>query len=255
MVGAAITATAPIAAAAAMHENPRMVCLAFMTAFSILAVYRMPLTPIHPLKARAFHGGGWPDEVGMALIDAVFSIRAKYRAVTPGRGVYGRARAFHAAHSEARDDLRALVDVGDQRIREFMGDSETRGRLKPTCVVEAAQELLALTPPVITAVDARAAGQEVLMRAYSSVPDLGRVTAEYFTMLLGFPGVKPDTMVVRFVNAALAADGLPAVNKSLARELVIAAHADDPRGATLTQFEHAIWRTKGALPDTTTTHV
>ncbi len=66
-------------------------------------------------------------------------------------------------------------------------------------------------------------------------------------MLLGVPGVKADRMIVRFVNAALAAARLDAVDARTARELVVQAYAFEPRGETLTHYEHAIWRAKGEL--------
>lgn len=113
---------------------------------------------------------------------------------------------------------------------------------------EVGTALLTLTPPVATAAQARDTAPETLKRAYTSVLGLGWITSEYFHMLLGTPGVKADAMVERFVNAALADAKLNKVDNRTARELLIATHTHDPRGADLTAFEHAIWRTKGALP-------
>jgi hypothetical protein len=73
-------------------------------------------------------------------------------------------------------------------------------------------------------------------------PGLGEVTAEYFAMLLGHPGVKADTMIRRFVSKALTRAGLPAVGRQEAHRLVKAAHEADGRGENLTRTDHAIWR-------------
>ncbi len=54
------------------------------------------------------YGGGWPGEISTALIDAVFSIRAKYRASSPVAGVGGRIRSFRAAGPGVMNDIAAL---------------------------------------------------------------------------------------------------------------------------------------------------
>lgn len=195
----------------------------------------------------AEYGGGWPDQIGLALLDAVFSIRAKYNAKTEGRGVLGRVLAFRDAHPEAFDDLDRLVALGSDEIAWVMGDAVTSQRRKADCVVEAANALLALTPAVRTADDARAAGPTAIQAAYTGVRGLGWVTAKYFLMLMGAQDVKADSMIQRFVNGALHEAGLEAVGAQGAYELVIAAHGVDDRGVGLTEYEHAIWRRKGEL--------
>ncbi|MGO1553299.1 MAG: hypothetical protein ACTHX2_13340 [Microbacterium sp.] len=60
------------------------------------------------------YGDGWTGNVGTALIDAVFSIRAKYAAKDPTKGVRGRVEAFNAKHPEAMNDLSALVALGEK---------------------------------------------------------------------------------------------------------------------------------------------
>ncbi|WP_141397286.1 hypothetical protein [Mobilicoccus massiliensis] len=197
----------------------------------------------------AAYGGGWPDEVGTALVDAVYSIRARYHSTEPGSGVYGRVVELRRLHPEVTNDLRALVELGSDRLAETMGRGKTASRRKSECIMEAAEALLALDPPVCTATDLLAADPADVKRAYTGVHGLGWVTCEYFQMLLGVFGVKADTMIVRFVNAALASADLPSVTAEEARRLVIDAHRADSRGATLTQYEHALWRAKGNLAE------
>lgn len=133
----------------------------------------------------AAYGGGWPHEVGTALVDAAFSMQAK---------------AF-----------------------------------------------LRLDPPVRTAAEVRERDPQLISSTYASVRGLGGITAEYFLMLLGVPGVKADVMIVRFVNAALAAENLSRVGAKDARELVVQSHGQDDHGVGLIAYEHAIWRTRGSL--------
>lgn len=194
------------------------------------------------------HGGGWQGQVGTALVDAVFSIRARYQAKDPSKGVIGRLREFNAKHPEATDDLSALMALGEEELRAVMGRGMTGSQTKAACVIEAARALQDLDPPIVTAEDLVAADAHAVKKAYTSVDGLGWVTCEYFQMLLGKPGVKADRMIIRFVNAALAGAGLAEVGAADAREIVTRAHAEDKRGAeSLTHYEHALWRTKGEL--------
>lgn len=188
--------------------------------------------------------GGWRNEIGTALVDAIFSIRAKYNATDPAKGVSGRVRTFRDTYPETQNDLSALSDLGEESIRKIMGDTRTASRPKAVCVIEAAQALGDLDPPIITADDALKAGRTKIDRAYTSVHGLGPVTAEYFQMHLGIQGVKADSRIISFVNRALLEAGLEKVSgPEEARDLVIAAYEIDPRGAkSLNAYEHAIWR-------------
>lgn len=66
-----------------------------------------------------------------------------------------------------------------------MGNAVTGRRPKSVYVVEAAETLTNLAPPVVTADDALAAGVETVAQAYTSVKGLGPITAEYFQMHWG----------------------------------------------------------------------
>ena len=74
------------------------------------------------------------------------------------------------------------------------------------------------------------------------------MTATYFLMLLGKDGVKPDRMIRRFVNAALAAENLGSATSDQAGTLLTRAHARDGHGVSLTAYEHTVWRAKGRVP-------
>lgn len=185
------------------------------------------------------YGGGWLDEISTALIDAVFSIRAQYRSTDPDLGVLGRLQRFRRDESDARNDLRALSALGTGRIREIMGDSVTAKKLKADAVVEAANEFVA--HGVVQAEDFLASDMAEMKRVYTRVHGLGWVTFEYFSMLLGKPGVKADTMITRFVNNALSQAEIASVDNRVARDLVIACHDELGLGESLSHFEHGIW--------------
>lgn len=192
-----------------------------------------------PVEHFSKFGGGWLNEISTSLVDAVFSIRAQYRSADPDRGVLGRLQKFRRDEFEARNDLRALSSLGSGRVREIMGDSVTAKKLKADAVVEAADGFMA--HGVIQAEDFLASDPAEMKRVYTQVRGLGWVTFEYFSMLLGRPGVKADTMITRFVNNALVQAGLPNVDRHVARDLVIASRDQLGLGESLSHFEHAIW--------------
>lgn len=186
--------------------------------------------------------GGWPDEIATALLDAVFSMRAVYDSGSDGRGVLGRVRMFRGRHEDVVNDLAALTALGEEPIREIMGGTKTAQRRKSDVVVETAAQLA--DAGVVTADDFLTRDAAGLRNIYTGVRGLGPETFEYFSMLLGRPGVKADRMIVRFVHDALDRDASPAE----ARELVTAAYEQlsaEPEhgfGETLTHFEHGLWR-------------
>lgn len=184
--------------------------------------------------------GGWPDQIGMALIDAIYSIRANYHAKDPAKGVLNRTRAFRKMHPEAANDLESIRSLGEKGIRDLMGNGKSSGRHKSVCVIEAAENLLSLDPPVRHAAQLIALDRDH-QRAYTSVHGLGWVTYEYFTMLLGQPGIKADTMIRRFVDTALTEQGLAPVDARTARRLVETVHASERPLLGLHEFDHAIW--------------
>ncbi|MCX6499580.1 MAG: hypothetical protein NTU93_12400 [Arthrobacter sp.] len=191
--------------------------------------------------------GGWPDQIGMSLVDAVFSIRAVYKTRNPAKGVLGRAKSFRDAYPGAANDLECLRNLGERRIREVMGNGKTVGRYKSECIIEAASNFLSLTPPVVTAAHLHALDPDH-RRAYTKIRGLGGVTYEYLTMLLGQPGIKADRMIRGFVDTALKEQHLAPVNAATARRIVAAVHAAERPDVELQKFDHAIWIYQRDLP-------
>ena len=183
--------------------------------------------------------GGYPKEISTSLLDAVFSMRARYNSATPGRGVWRRVQTFRVECPEAINDLAAMTAIGPGQIEEIMGSATTAGRLKAVAVIEAAEVYKGAG--VTEADDFRALNPKTAKRLYTGVRGLGPVTFEYFSMLLGIPGVKTDVMIRRFISKALAAAGLEDVDARTARQLIVHAHTATGLGETLSHFDHALW--------------
>lgn len=185
---------------------------------------------------------GWPGEISTALVDAVFSIRARYESPTPGKGVLGRVESFRRTHEDRRDDLKALVELGESEITGIMGATQTGGRAKSVAVIEAAQALSNIG--LNQAAHVTDSNVDDAKRAYTDVHGLGWITFEYFLMLLGKPGIKADTMVRRFVNDALGAENLDKVDARTAHGLLteIFKKYNKDYWKGLSTLDHAIWR-------------
>lgn len=82
--------------------------------------------------------------------------------------------------------------------------------------------------------------KDEMKRVCTRVRGLGWVMFKYFSMLLGVPGVKADTMITRFINNTLAPDGIAATDSDEASGLVTDMYNEMEKGEALTHFEHAV---------------
>lgn len=194
-----------------------------------------------PTDFFAAHRGGYPDEIGTALVNAVFSIQARFNVRDPEKGVSGRLQRFRKELPEVRNDLEQLSTVPEETRRSIMGSSVTAGRSKASAVIEVSK---AYTHQDIKTAEAfRQKSATDTKRIYTNVRGLGAVTFEYFAMLLGSPRVKADTMIIPFVNRALEKEKLSSASPMEAREPVISAYEANPTVApSLTHFDHALWK-------------
>lgn len=177
--------------------------------------------------------GGWKGDIEAAVLDAIFSIRARYGG--ENTGVRGVVERWRGSRGEGRDDLRAL-EAFDGRENELLEILQNRqklgnGQTKASAAVAAAKALL--KAGVRSSSDVKGTDEE--RRAWCSVTGLGEVTWSYAQMLLGVPGVKADVMVMRFVGSTLGRE-VPAAE---ARDLVLAAARRMDVDAT--DLDHAIW--------------
>ncbi len=191
--------------------------------------------------------GGWPGQIEMCLVDAIFSANAKYgRPATEDRratGVHAVLASLRSKRSEEPlDDLKALATLIDRESGALGSRQLSPGTkvLKDETVRRAAEVLLQYR--VRTSVDLAAAlaSDEALRKGPPQrVPGVGSVTWEYFLMLAGHQGIKADRMVVGFVNSALDDALLGSVDSTGASQLLkdIAAK----RGVAQVDLDHAIW--------------
>jgi hypothetical protein len=198
--------------------------------------------------------GGWTApagyrSVGLALIDAVWSIGVRYQSVDR---VIARYRAERLAagddpEADAPADVRRFIEScgGPDGFADRMGNrqrtSTRNGILKAEAVLREAAILE--DEGIATRRQLTRAGQKRLehiqSRWCSVTGQSSGVSWRAFAMLVGLPEVKPDRMIRRFVAAALGRPGETAVTVEEARELVMAAAASV--GVSPRALDHAIW--------------
>lgn len=181
--------------------------------------------------------GGRPGEAEAALIDAVLSIRSSYGQAADERreatGVPRRVDLYRADNAGVLDDLERLAQADPQTLAKLLDNRQKTGqRTKASAMVEAAGNLVGIGVLRAEHVNAEDVDQS---QAWTSVQGLGPVTWKYFAMLLGAPGVKADTWIIRFVSDAVGRS----VNAKTAERLVKA--AADRLETSPTELDHAIW--------------
>lgn len=176
-------------------------------------------TAVCPSPDRLIMPPGYRDSA-LALIDAIFSMQARYEgarrvvanyarwvglADTPGLPLDALEPDRHSvANLHARLGSMSAVEVA-----EHVFDNRSRHprakRLKAELVIEAAARLtdigLRSRHDVATLpTDASYPGQK---RAWADIRGLGPVTFEYFRMLCGAESSKPDVMILGWLEAVL----------------------------------------------------
>jgi len=190
--------------------------------------------------------GGWPGDIEAALVDAVFSARAVYRSKN-GKGIYANVAAWRAGRDRtdwSLDELIAEIDgmgvdawaghFGNRQHSPTRPPSAPGGPSKAATVREAAGALR--EQGINTATDIGLGNTETAQRVLAAVPGIGRGTANYFLMLLGAPGARPDRMVHRFLRDAAG----QAFSDAQAESAVIA--AAERLSVQPHVLAHAIWR-------------
>ena len=192
--------------------------------------------------------GGY-DAVGLAIIDAVWSIGVRYQSVENVMARYRAARLAGGDDPEADrpGDVRRFIDAcgGPEEFAQRMGNrqrtSTTNGILKAEAVLHEARILE--EEGVELPGDLTGAGQERLdhlQGRWSTVAGQGSgVSWRAFSMLVGLAEVKPDRMIRRFAAAALGRPRETAVGVEEARELVLGAAAR--LGVSPRALDNAIW--------------
>ncbi len=196
--------------------------------------------------------GGWSGRIGTALVDAVYSARATY-STKHGRGVLPLVQAWQAgAGAGAGSSTSSLVALikeietegphpwavrfGNEQHSPRRSADAPGGPWKSAAVLEAAINLRELA--IDGAADITDANVAAVKAALRSVQGIGFATTNYFLILLGRPGVKPDRMVHRFLWDATCQNW----TNAQANDLVVAAAAQIGTGGVPPhELDHAIW--------------
>jgi hypothetical protein len=201
-----------------------------------------------PSPDRWETAGGY-DAVGLAIIDAVWSIGVRYQSVENVIARYRAARRAGGDDPEADrpGDVRRFIEAcgGAEAFAQRMGNrqrtSTTNGILKAEAVLHEARILE--DEGVQRPGDLTGASQERLdhlQDRWSTVAGQGSgVSWRAFSMLVGLPEVKPDRMIRRFAAAALGRPRETAVGVDEARALVLGAAAR--LGVSPRALDNAIW--------------
>ncbi len=142
----------------------------------------------------------------------MFSARAIYR-TEQGRGIYRNVDDWQQRRERVTFSLDALIAeinaVGVSSWASTFGNSQVSpgrrkdapcGPSKAATVSEAAHELHGAGINIAADIDLDTAA--TAKTALRSVSGIGFATSNYFLMLLGVPGVKPDRMIHRFLKDA-----------------------------------------------------
>ena len=189
------------------------------------------------------------DSVGLALIDAVWSINVRYQSVENVIARYRAERlaAGHDAETDGPEDVRRFIEEcgGPEgfalRVRNRQRTSSRNGILKAEAVLQEA--CILEQESVRVPADLAGASEERLTHLqgrWSAVPgQASGISWRAFCMLVGLAEVKPDRMIRRYVAAALGRSGETAVGVEEARDLVIATAAH--LGVSPRDLDYAIW--------------
>ena len=195
--------------------------------------------------------GGWGDRADLALLDAVYSTRQKYKTTVLPRLLIWR----ECYQSSEYCDLEYLSKIAESEIREVFGANVLpgvripgirTGRRKSEGVKEVAQRLCS---PEIGLKSAQQIKDAVRRDGFGSVSRLlqmtkgvGPATASYFLILLGVDGVKVDTLLGSWVRAQMEN---PMLSDEEITELVsrVAIEKFDRKA---TELDYAIWRHESA---------
>ena len=177
---------------------------------------------------------GWPRNVELSLIDAVLSIRARY-GVSADTGVRGAIKRYKSKSGRNNwDDLGVLAKVDAAWLEEVLENRQKTGGVpKAEAIISAADRLAQIGVVTSKDVDRNSAEQR---KAYCGTRGLGPVTWQYFLILVGHDGVKPDTLVTRFVEVAIG-------RKPDARAVTsLVTDAAKRLGVPAAALDHSIWR-------------
>ncbi|MDN5698724.1 MAG: hypothetical protein L0G85_00230 [Kocuria sp.] len=189
---------------------------------------------------------GYPNSLALCIIDSIYSTGSHYTSVV---NVINRYRAAHGQRDGAAALLESISAAGGARawansVAGNLKPAHTKpgAPLKAEVIGQAAALMLKhgidTVEDLVLAVETSPQGNPV-HDAWKKLPSQGSgVTYSYLLLLAGLPSVKPDRMVLRFLERALGT-GVP-MTTDRAFELVMA--AADRLEVSPRTLDHVIWR-------------
>jgi hypothetical protein len=193
--------------------------------------------------------GGWPNRADLALLDAVYSTRQRYKTSVLPKVNKWRERFPTPEIPELRYlsqiDEKSISDVFGQTVMPGVRSSEGHRKKKSVGVVETATRLCAHEPRLASADDiiteVARNGRKRTVVLLRETKGIGPATASYFLILLGIDGVKVDTLLGSWVRSQL---GDPSLTDNTISALVAEVASGFARPAR--DLDYAIWRHESA---------
>ncbi|MFC9354090.1 hypothetical protein [Arthrobacter sp. NPDC057013] len=194
---------------------------------------------------------GYPDSLALCVIDSLWSTGPRYQAVENVVRRYSSHRQLNGGDA-AQDGTFELMNVikkagGSNEFAKLV-ENHNKAHTRPGALLKAEvvhQAAIALHGMGIrTMQDLRAQYEEdrhlpELKRVWLQLPSQkSGVTFNYLLILAGYPSVKPDRMVIRFVKkqAGITRDATP----SQTADMIMAGAELYPVAAN--RLDHVIWR-------------
>ncbi|UYY83071.1 hypothetical protein OIT41_08585 [Arthrobacter sp. YA7-1] len=203
-------------------------------------------------EANWIKADGYPHSLALAIIDSIFSTGSHYQSVI---NVVNEYRAYRRSQGADADQdgtgelLRTFEEVGDSKGWAVLVNNHkpahtgAKALLKAEVVRQAAEALKALditTRAELHAEHSTDEGLSPVKEAWLRLPSQSSgVTFNYFLILAGFQSVKPDRMVIRFVeeHAGLEGKRLTSMQTAELIKKVAELYPTQPR-----RLDHVIWR-------------
>jgi hypothetical protein len=189
---------------------------------------------------------GYPDGLALCVLDSVWSIGVQYGGVVAVLRRYRSLRTAGGADAD-RDGLTELAAVIDRaggpdvfavEVANRQRTSTRGGILKAEAVLRCARGLIGLDVASTAGLLGCDADRLIAaQRAWCAVPgQRSGISWRYLRLLAGAPDVKPDRMIIRFVQAAIGR--VPPAGEAAALVTAAAASLDaDVRG-----LDHRMWK-------------
>ncbi|WP_369746192.1 hypothetical protein [Paenarthrobacter sp. AMU7] len=206
-------------------------------------------------ESQWIEADGYPDSLALGIIDSIFSTGSHYTSVVNVITAYRAMRRAEAGDPNS-DGVRELLasfdalggsagwaEAVNNRKPAHTGDGAL---LKAEVVYRAALTLASLEDrPIETAADVREAFQrdpelKRIKKAWLRLPSQSSgVTFNYLLILVGLQSVKPDRMVIRFIQEHAGLEDRTVTPKDAAS---LISHVAGLYPTAARKLDHVIWR-------------